>query len=213
MARESNVHGRGFWIRPLLIEILMPLFLVWMYDYWTQGGLLPLRPSLRAAVPIQTLRLQFVAHAILFSMLVIATFIDFDEQSIPDLVTTPSTLLALVGSALFPAWHLFYETPDGILVTLQPGSPMSWDTSWDGIAGLWLGLLCFGIWCFAIADRRWITRRGFRKALEYFWAGLFRYPTGRSCWRSGSSVRSESSLVIGDFRTKAGGRCSRPWSA
>ncbi len=173
----------------MLIEILLPIVLVWMYGYWTQGGLLPLNPNLRSGVPLHTLRIQYVAHAVLFLMLVIATFIDFDEQSIPDLVTTPATLLALLGSALLPQWHLIYETPDSVLVRLQPGSPMAWNTAWDGIGGMWLGLLSFSIWCFAIADRRWITRRGLSKAIEYFIAGIFRYPTWKilfAIWVIGS---------------------------
>ena len=32
-------------------------------------------------------------------------------------------------------------------------------------------------WCFALADRRVITRKGFLKAIEFFFAGLVRYPT------------------------------------
>ncbi len=158
---------------------------------WTAS----LNPNLRSGVPLHTLRIQYVAHAVLFLMLVIATFIDFDEQSIPDLVTTPATLLALLGSALLPQWHLIYETPDSVLVRLQPGSPMAWNTAWDGIGGMWLGLLSFSIWCFAIADRRWITRRGLGKAIEYFIAGIFRYPTWKilfAIWVIGSIA-----IVIG----------------
>jgi glutamate dehydrogenase/leucine dehydrogenase len=34
-----------------------------------------------------TLHLQFLSHAILFALMLIATFIDFDEQTIPDEVT------------------------------------------------------------------------------------------------------------------------------
>ncbi len=43
LQREVAIHGRGFWIRPLLIEIAMPLALIAIYWFETQtGGLLRL---------------------------------------------------------------------------------------------------------------------------------------------------------------------------
>ena len=38
----------------------------------------------------------FFAHAILVVLMVAATFIDFDEQTIPDVITIPGTLIALI---------------------------------------------------------------------------------------------------------------------
>ena len=38
----------------------------------------------------------FFVHAVLFILMVAATFIDFDERIIPDLITIPGTLLGLL---------------------------------------------------------------------------------------------------------------------
>ena len=56
-----------------------------------------------AAVPQLTLLAQLTAHVILISCMIVATFIDFDEQTIPDAVTLPGTLAGLTLMALWPA--------------------------------------------------------------------------------------------------------------
>ena len=48
---------------------------------------------------------------------------------------------------------------------------------WTTMKGLIVGLLIWSVWCFALADRRVILRKGFAKAIEFFLAGLVRYPT------------------------------------
>ncbi len=40
LRRESPVHGRRFWVWPLLIELLFPIALLGLYWYEMQGGLL-----------------------------------------------------------------------------------------------------------------------------------------------------------------------------
>ncbi len=68
----------------------------------------------------------FVYHAILFSLLVVATFIDLDHLEIPLPVTLTGVVLGLAGSVLFPwPWpddlrHAWLRTP---LPFAPPGAP------------------------------------------------------------------------------------------
>src|SRR5262245_28749770 len=79
---ESSFFGGGFWLRPLLIEIALAAGLALLYEWEMTGRLYPL-PA--AAVRLTfALHAQFLAHAILITLMTVATFIDFDEQTIPD---------------------------------------------------------------------------------------------------------------------------------
>ena len=179
---EERVHfGKLFWLRPMLIECVTPLILVFLYRYCTAGafmpvgGLLPIGPG--------TLQHQFIAFALLFSLMAVATFIDFDERTIPDLVTIPGTLLGLIGAVVFPDWRLHeltipvFPAVAGLAVPIQANSPEPWNTNWDGNMGLLLGLFFWSGWCFGMADRRWIPRRGMKKAFVYFFEVLKRNPS------------------------------------
>jgi prepilin signal peptidase PulO-like enzyme (type II secretory pathway) len=110
----------------------------------------------------------------------VATFIDFDERTIPDAITIPGSLLAILGSAIFVGWHL----PIDLVDEASKAWPiaLSYDAPWAnhsmvGKSGLWMGLACFSVWCLALLDRRWITRRGLSKAFTYFFARLARSPS------------------------------------
>lgn len=178
LRRESPVHGRRFWVWPLLVELLFPIALLGLYWYEMQGGLLA-KDAIQLVRP-QTLWIQFLAHASLITFLLIATCIDLNERCIPDTITLPGTFLALMGAAFFADWHLMAMEPSAIglvVAKIHPASPSPWNPSWNGTAGLQWALLSFSIWCFALADRRWITRRGWKKAWVYFLAGLTRHWT------------------------------------
>ena len=45
---------------------------------------------------------QFFSHATLVSLIIVATFIDFDEQTIPDAITVTGTVAALFFAAACP---------------------------------------------------------------------------------------------------------------
>ncbi len=64
MRREASHFGRLFWFRPLLIEILFPVFLVWLYQFEMAGGLLSDGP-MQAIVTSSTRTVQFVIHGVL----------------------------------------------------------------------------------------------------------------------------------------------------
>jgi len=189
LSRESSLHGRGFWIRPMLIEVGLAIALPLLYWYETQfGGLLPLDQlaGVQAAAVLKGFQgwghTIFFSHAVLLFLMVAATFIDFDEQTIPDEITIPGTLFALLFASLTINGFMPTSLPIGgqPTVFLQSTFSMPWlpvDPKWWTRTGLMTGLLIWSGWCFALADRRLILRRGMAKAIEYFCAGLVRHPT------------------------------------
>ena len=180
LRRFEKQFGKNFWVRPLLIEILLPIFLAWLYYFEINGGLLPHQNSVRRMLPqLQPmLQWQYIAHGILIWAMCVATFIDFDEQLIPDWVTVPGTWIGLIGSLLVSGWHLFEIDRNGINPTLAPlhaCSPGVWAPWLNGSYGLAIALFCYSGWCFGLADRRWKTRRGLKMALKIFFARIIRY--------------------------------------
>lgn len=181
LRRFSSQFGKFFWVRPLLLEIGLPVFLVWLYQFEINGGLLPQQNSIRRLLPAMqpALHVQYLAHALLLWGMCVATFIDFDEQLIPDWVTVPGVLLGLLGSAYLTGWHLFIVDRSNVLqaklASIHACTPGEWRSWLDGEQGLWLALFCYSGWCFGLLDRRWIARRGISKAIQYFLARLVRY--------------------------------------
>lgn len=169
--RESSVHGQNFWLRPFLIELLFPLVMLWLYHREISGGTLFL-PKL--AVNLQPeLHSQFLAHFMLISLMMVATFIDFDEHLIPDSITVPGTILGLLGCLVLPGWFLFI--PSGMSAAeMHANSGGAWPVWLNGPNGLAIALLIVSMYCFGLLDRVWITRRGLGKAWQYFWAMMFR---------------------------------------
>ena len=113
LRRERALHGAGFWIRPLVVELLLGAS--WAAMYWWEvdrQGLIvrqveallvgPLPIGVPAA-PFALLLATFVAHALLIGLMAAASLIDIDEKTIPDSVTLPGTLLALALATVSPA--------------------------------------------------------------------------------------------------------------
>jgi len=199
LRNEESVFGVRFWLRPMLIELLLPFFMAWFYFYETTGGLLP-----RIALPLVTgmqdsLHLQTASHLLLCLLMCVATFIDFDERTIPDWVTIPGTLMGVMfvtTFSLFAPVHLWTSQVNPVIkawpTLLDWTSPYQASNFVAPLQQLFLGLACLAIWCFAIADRRLILRRGWRKGVKYFFAGLFRRPT----WRLNALILIVGSLSI-----------------
>jgi len=132
LRRESALHGRGFWVRPLLVEAAAAAGLPALY-WWevVRQGLL--RPQLAAAgapladVPFDALWPTFLTHAVLVVLMAVASLIDLDEQIIPDEITVPGTLLGLLLAATLPLPLLPQAAvrptppPAGIAVPLPQG--------------------------------------------------------------------------------------------
>lgn len=132
LRREHTVHGRGFWLRPMAIELAMGVGLAALY-WWEvvrQGLIFHKVQELFAVVfggPIPPLQLPlisnewmhavFFAHVVLISLMTAASFIDIDEKIIPDEVTVPGTLLGLVLMTLMPQALLSH-------VDVRPAAPI-----------------------------------------------------------------------------------------
>lgn len=196
LRRKSGQLGSGFWVRPIVVELLTGLLFAWLYDWeidqlalilpfllGPNGQLLPLKlvDSIWLA-----LHIGYAGHLFLFSMLLIGTFIDFDEQTIPDAVTTTTTLAGLLFAACFPSSLL----PDVIrvnaarvqwieIVTLAfPSVDLA---NWPAVLGgapewrsLAIALGCFWIWCAALLPWIWLPRRGLSKAVRMLIAAACR---------------------------------------
>jgi prepilin signal peptidase PulO-like enzyme (type II secretory pathway) len=185
LRRESSVHGRGFWIRPLLIELTLPMAMLWLYQFETQsGGLLPQQLRFpQFLIGYESTATQiFFCHAVLLILMVAATFIDFDERTIPDIITIPGTLFALVLASLTSEIFMPTSLVFGGMLRVIPttfDSPWFVPQAWMASRGLGVGLGIWSMWCFALADWRWsgalMRRRGLRRAVRHFTDGLFHY--------------------------------------
>lgn len=205
LSREASLHGRGFWIRPMLVELCCGFGLAWLY-WWEvdQAALLP--REIATAVPASwtfMLHAQFAVHAILIWLMLAASLIDADEKTIPDAITVPGGLLGLLIAAAMPLSLLPAEViinnlnlpPDAVgAFFLKHVTPQTWSfmtvtaplgmPAWLGgrphTASLLIALACWFLACFALLRRRWYGRHGRFRALVLLCARLRREP---STWR------------------------------
>lgn len=174
LRRESKAHKKLFWLRPMLLEIIFPVACAWYYHFYVSGGVLGARSLALAMQP--ELHTQFLSHYALFILMAIATFIDFDEFSIPDYITVPGAVIGIVGAAFAPAWlPMSFNFMGGgtLYLELLATNPMP---DWL-LTKKWSLLVSCGIivaWALALQDRRWIGRRGLAKALQYFFVKIGR---------------------------------------
>lgn len=176
LRREASLHGRGFWIRPLLIELCCGLGLAGLYWWETTGHLVPVWGSATLAAMPAVTHAQFLAHAILIALMLVATFIDFDEQTIPDSVTVPGTLLGLLLAAVLPASHLpeAFPGPPPVILNLLFTSPLPWFPALDGWRYLAIGCLVIAVWSFSLIPATATLRYGLSKAAIYYAASIRR---------------------------------------
>jgi len=189
LRREASLHGRGFWIRPMLVEIVTAAGAVALY-WWEveQGGLL--RPMV-AWPPTWVLQTQVGIHAFLFALMLAGSLIDVDEKTIPDGITVPGTLVGLVVAAACPKGLLpDVDRANAAWDFLRLSSPNPWPPELDGWMGLAIGLACCWGWCFALMPRTWYGRHGWRRALGLSLARLR---------REGATYRAIGMGVVGAF--------------
>lgn len=182
LRREGTLHGRAFWVRPLLIEAATGVGLAVLY-WWEvdQAGRVP--PAAAATLDRWMLQAQYVGHVALFALMLVATFIDFDEKTIPDAITVPGALLGLVFLALVPAAAPCIVQATGAgktqVVTLLLTSPNAWSPALDAWPGLALGAACLVGWCLAIWPKTSTLRQGWVRGARYLLASMFRWPMWR----------------------------------
>jgi leader peptidase (prepilin peptidase) / N-methyltransferase len=182
LRRESAEHGRGFWVRPLLVELGMGLLFAGLYA-WEVGelglyGLVQPAPPAQAFVStdFQTvLHAQFFSHLLLICFMVVASLIDLDEQTIPDSLTIPGTLAGLAIVTAYP-WSLlpaetWLANGQPAVEFLSLASPGPWPEQLSGfprVAGWAIALACWTLWCGGMMPRRWNVRHGWRTAVRVF---------------------------------------------
>ena len=181
LRRESDVYGKGHWIRPLLIETAMGLGLAWYY-HWNMNGGLYGGPDIGLVQEQVSLAGHwnfgwFLFHSVLITLMVVATFIDFDERLIPDWITVPGVLFALVCHLLSPALRLPY-TENELLATrllfLGHWSPHE-ATVWHvGPVGLLTALAIVLIWCFILLPKTLTLRHGWTQGVRLMLASIRR---------------------------------------
>jgi prepilin signal peptidase PulO-like enzyme (type II secretory pathway) len=179
LRREAALHGSGFWIRPMVVELLAGVGFAALY-WWEIGNLgLFARPA--PPVPPTLLHIQYACHVLLASLMLAASLIDADEKIIPDAITVPGTWLGLLIAAVYP-WSLL---PNQILPVngglplgfLHVAAPQAWPAAMNGwpLAGsLALGLGCWWLWCAALSRRTWYARHGWQRAFRLAVARLAR---------------------------------------
>jgi prepilin signal peptidase PulO-like enzyme (type II secretory pathway) len=186
LRRESALHGGGFWVRPMLLELLAGVGIAWLYWWETvAGGLLPAGIALPLPPEwLAALHLEFVSHAVLIALMLVASLIDADEKIIPDEITIPGTLVGLLLAAAWPRTLLPDAIPLGggawALDFLHLTSPGEWPGWLDGApqkGPLVLAVACWWLWCVALLPRSWYGRHGWRRAAELCWARIVRDPS------------------------------------
>lgn len=193
LRRESSIHGPTFWIRPMLVELAAGFGLAWLY-WWEIDQLALLPPGTPRPAPevwLGMLHIQFALHVVFFWVMLVATQIDTDEKTIPDAITLPGTLVALLAAAIFPNSLLpGFLLPNGLtiprnfwsLVTpeqwpfLTFASPEGMPEAFlaGGVAALVIGLGCWWLWCIGLMRRDWYLRHGLRRAMTILLARLQR---------------------------------------
>jgi prepilin signal peptidase PulO-like enzyme (type II secretory pathway) len=203
LRREAALHGRGFWIRPMVVELLAGLGLTVLY-WWevTQQGLKPQAPVAVPAIWPWDLHVQFVVHAILFWLMLVASLVDFDEQNIPDAITVPGTLLGLLAAAACPLalLRVFWFEPGGVvsikfLCLTSPHLPPAWLEGFPAGWGLAIGLGCWWLWCVGLLHRTWYSRHGWRRAFALMVARLLQAPSTRPILLMGLAGSAAIALV------------------
>lgn len=203
LRRESGLHGRAFWVRPLLVELFAGAAAAWLY-WWEvdREALLPanlarpLTPALLA-----NLHAQYACHGVLILLMAVASLIDLDEKTIPDAVTVSGTLFGLAAAAWYP-WCLLpvvQQLPNGQEARgfLHLASPHDWPAWLAGFPQAWslvVGLGCWWLWCVALLPRHWRFGLGWRRAAMLFWVGLVREPI---TWRIlGMGVAGSAAVAV-----------------
>jgi leader peptidase (prepilin peptidase) / N-methyltransferase len=193
LRREARQQGAGFWIRPLLVELLLGAGCVLLFIWEVRdGNLLPATRMFGAAAanqfPTENLvaatATAFVAQMTLIVLMAAASLVDIDEKVIPDEITVPGTLIGLAWAGAYP-WSL----PPAAAWT---GAAVSWELGpahlaapnpfpavlgeWQGLA---LALACWWGWCLALAPWRWYGRHGLGRAVAIVTARVLRDPMTR----------------------------------
>lgn len=151
--------GQRFAFRYFLIELLSASLFAFLY-WWEVVELGQyLEGTVRSRDMLPELYLRYIAHMVLCSLLIVATFIDLDHFQIPDEVTVPGVVFALLWMPFFPVSFMpHWELP------MRGAMSVSWLTFTSEIPRqtaqtmvnypnhywLILGLAAFAVWWLAL---------------------------------------------------------------
>ncbi len=175
-------ESRFFWVRPFFVEILFALLVVWRHRYWSSVGSGDAF-GLSAFLPI-----GWVAETVLFWLALCSSLVDLDDYVIPDFLMIPGVLLGLGAAVFFPAlttpiaWPLdwtgekftFSVCEFASRLLISEGAEASLSDVRVFVGGSLT--LAWSFWAFALLDRRFYSRLGFKRAFAIFWRRLRRSP-------------------------------------
>ncbi|MEW4454235.1 prepilin peptidase [Bremerella sp. JC817] len=184
LARESKLHGTAHWVQPFFVELGCGFFFAWYYHWLVDGELASI--TINTAMSQGAIHSLFVQHIVLISLMVIATFVDFDSRTIPDLVTVPGFVIGLVLCWLLPFVGLpipggppyFGLAPAGRAIEAVPldaATLDAWPAWFNGPWGLAIGLFLVVGWWFALSPKIVWTKWGMAKFFRYLIASFVRY--------------------------------------
>lgn len=173
--RDSEIFGKHFWVRPMVIELACLLGVPYFHHWLLDGGL---TNQVILTVGWESLcGVWFYAYGILLVLMCIGTFIDFDERTIPDEVTVTGTIIALLFAGLAPAYRLPILDDGGALPVLQSihyASPNVLESSHLGMPAMLVAMLIFLIWIWALMPKLPVWNVGLGKSVRFMWAHAVR---------------------------------------
>ncbi len=195
LMREEKVHGTLYWFRPLAIEIAFAAGLAMLYQ-WEDAGSFNDWRQLGFRIPFigaNWIHSQFLSHVVLLSLMMVATFIDFDEKTIPDSITIPGTTIGLLLATFLP-WSMpstfsfvpIVPAPAGgapqykaVTDVLWLSMPQPWPAWLNGVWGLVIGLVIIVAWWYALLPKRLTMRFGMGAAVKLLTRSIVR---SRDSW-------------------------------
>lgn len=208
--------GRAFWVRPLVVELLMGGLCAALYWFQIDQGWMfppgPVGPGRTVApspITWNIMHAVFASQTVLLALMLSATLIDIDEQIIPDGITVTGTWLALAVSAWY-AWvlppaviHYQSRTKVQFVYLTTYAAPFAEypTVTWpDFLAGrpqlltLYAALAIYSFWCVSLLPWLWRPSRGIESAVQLLGAYAMRapnWPTVLVLWVCGAAAIGE----------------------
>lgn len=106
---------------------------------------------------------RFFVHAFALAVMVLVSLIDFEHYVIPDLVMIPATVIAVTLMTLFPGAAMPDYRTDIAVGVVSPRVLIAFPHLAADVPRFMLCAGAIGFWVFALLDRRWYPRLGFKR--------------------------------------------------
>ena len=120
---------------------------------------------------------QTIAHLTLVTLLVAATFVDFDEQTIPDEITVAGVIAGLAFAVAGPGvelWTPQFGEASGTAKRLGFIDEADWPESFGSLRGMLIAMAIIGCWGLASMPKLCTLKYGFRRGVQYLIASVIR---------------------------------------